>query len=121
MRAMLIAATGARHVRRALPGLLCLCVCLGASAGGPTRAKPATHTVVIDGVQFSPASLHAKVGDTVVWVNKDPFPHTATAAGKFDSGSIASGAKWRYKLKAKGSISYICSFHPNMLATIVVE
>ena len=35
-------------------------------------------------VQFAPATLKVKRGDTVVWTNRDPFPHTATAAGVFD-------------------------------------
>jgi len=35
-------------------------------------------------VQFAPATLKVKRGDVVVWTNRDPFPHTATAAGVFD-------------------------------------
>src|SRR6185312_3353306 len=35
----------------------------------------ATHTVTIDGMQFQPAALTVKAGDSVVWVNNDPFPH----------------------------------------------
>jgi len=29
-----------------------------------------------------------KQGETVTWINKDPFPHTATAPGVFDSRDI---------------------------------
>ena len=60
-------------------------------------------------------------GDTVVWVNKDPFPHTATAAGRFDSGDIAAGASWRYVATTVGSFDYICSYHPTMQATLNVK
>ena len=33
-----------------------------------------THTVAIDGVKFDPETITVKVGDTVVWINKDPSP-----------------------------------------------
>ncbi|HET7033907.1 MAG TPA: hypothetical protein VFJ48_12330, partial [Casimicrobiaceae bacterium] len=32
-------------------------------------AKPATHTVVMDGVKYTPEALTIRRGDTVVWVN----------------------------------------------------
>ena len=58
-------------------------------AGAPARAKPRTHTVTIDGTRFQPDTLTIARGDTVMWVNKDPFPHTATSkAGGFDSQPI---------------------------------
>jgi plastocyanin len=46
---------------------------------GQTARKPKTHTVVIEGTTFAPASLTIASGDSVVWLNKDPFPHTATS------------------------------------------
>jgi plastocyanin len=39
-----------------------------------SAAMVVTHTVAIDGVTFDPATLAVKVGDTVVGINKDPFP-----------------------------------------------
>jgi plastocyanin len=83
---------------------------------------PATHTVVIDSVQYSPLVLTVRVGDTVVWVNRDPFPHTATAAdGRFDSQSIDSGRSWKFTPKKPGVIAYGCKFHPTMKATLRVQ
>lgn len=80
------------------------------------------HTVTIDGVQFSPAELLVHPGDRIVWVNKDPFPHTATAANKmFDSGSIAANASWSYTVTKKGDIDYSCTFHPTMKGKIRVQ
>ena len=80
------------------------------------------HTVTIDGVQFSPAELIVHLGDRIVWVNKDPFPHTATAINKaFDSGSIAVNASWSYTVTKKGEIDYGCTFHPTMKGKIKVQ
>ena len=84
-------------------------------------AAPAKHTVTIDGSRYEPASLVVKKGDTVTWVNKDPFPHTVTAAGKFDSKSIAANGKWTYRATKAGEFAYICTLHPNMTGTLKVE
>jgi len=101
--------------------LLALAVCGSMGCGRPARPQPVTHTVTIDAVQFQPATITARVGDTIVWVNKDPFPHTVTAAGAFDSKDIAAGASWKYVARRAGSHSYICTLHPNMKGTLTIE
>ena len=80
-----------------------------------------THTVLIQAVSYQPARLTVQRGDTVVWVNKDPIPHTVTAAGSFDSKSIEVGGSWQYKAVKPGAYDYICTFHPNMKGTLTVE
>ena len=91
-------------------------------AAAPDAARAATHTVAIDGTSFQPAALTVKVGDSVVWVNKDPFPHTVTStAGGFDSHEIAPGKSWKYTAAKKGDFPYVCIFHPPMKATLRVE
>ena len=84
-------------------------------------AAPATHTVEIDAFEFKPATLTVKRGEVVRWHNADPLPHTATAKGAFDSGSIAAGAAWQYTAAKKGRFEYVCAFHPTMKGTLVVE
>jgi len=79
-------------------------------------------TVSMDGTRFQPQSLTVKAGDTIVWVNKDPFPHTATStSASFDSHTIAPGASWSYIAAQKGQFAYACAFHPTMTATLFVE
>ena len=99
--------------------LALLCWSMGPAAAADA-AKAATHTVAIDGTTFQPAALTVKVGDSVVWVNKDPFPHTVTAGG-FDSHEIAPGKSWKYTATKKGEFAYVCIFHPTMKATLKVE
>src|SRR6266567_4839845 len=95
-------------------GLLILC-------SGPALAA-SVHTVAIDGTKYSPETITVKVGDIVVWVNKDPFPHTATSqAGGFDSKEIAAGKSWQFKTTKAGVFPYTCLFHPTMKATLKVE
>ena len=99
-------------------GLL-LCV-VGVVAG--ERATPKTHTVTIEGMRFQPESLTVARGDTVMWVNKDLVPHTATSdAGSFDSQIIQADQSWRFTAKKKGEFPYICTFHPTMKAALRVK
>ena len=92
---------------------------LGAAADAPTSTS---HTVTIEGVSFQPQVLTVKVGDSIVWVNKDPFPHTVTSrAGDFDSGEIQPGKSWNYSPQKRGTFPYICTLHPTMKATLRVQ
>ena len=91
---------------------------------GQTARKPKTHTVVIEGTTFAPASLTVVAGDSVEWLNKDPFPHTATAttkAGGFDSQVIQSGESWKYVARNIGEFPYICTLHTTMKGTLRVR
>jgi plastocyanin len=84
-------------------------------------SRPMTLTITIDGTQFKPDNATIRVGDRIVWVNKDPFPHTATSKPSFDSGSIESGASWTYVASAPGEYQYVCRFHPTMKGIIRVK
>jgi plastocyanin len=100
-------------------GLVMVSMATGAAAGA---AKPATHTVTIEGTKFTPADLSVKPGDSIVWVNKDPYPHTATSkTGGFDSHDIASEKSWKYVARKKGDFPYICTIHPSMKGTLHVK
>jgi len=93
-----------------------------ACGGGGGTPPPATHTVTIEAMRFSPATVTVRPGDTVVWVNKDLFAHTATsAAGGFDSREIAAGQAWSFRPKKTGDFAYLCTFHPPMTAVLRVQ
>ena len=86
------------------------------------NAAPATHVVTIEGMSFNPQSLTVHIGDRVVWVNKDLFPHTATADTRtFDSGSIAPDASWTFVAGKAGDYAYRCTFHPTMKGKLMVQ
>jgi plastocyanin len=87
---------------------------------GPVLAFD-THTIAMDGTRFVPETVTLKRGDRVVWVNKDPFPHTATAAGVFDSKSMAPGESWSYVPHRSGELAYVCTLHPGMKGTLIVQ
>ena len=84
-------------------------------------AFAASHTIVMDGTAFTPATATVQRGDRVTWVNRDPFPHTATASGAFDSGSVADGASWTWVADKTGTFDYVCTLHPTMKGRLVVR
>lgn len=94
---------------------------LAASPGVLAADRPRTHEVLIQGLQNVPETVTVKRGDVVVWINKDPFPHTVTSAGAFDSGPIGAGKSWRFTARQVGTYSYVCSLHSNMTGTLRVE
>jgi plastocyanin len=99
-----------------------LCAVLASSGSFPVDAAAATHTVVMEGVAVAPNVVTVARGDTIVWVNKDPFPHTATAQDKsFDSKEIAPGKSWRFTAKKSGTFPYVCTLHPSMKGTLIVK
>jgi plastocyanin len=96
-------------------------VCM-AAAGLNAHAAGQHHTVVIENMQFNPNVLEVRRGDTVEWINKDIFPHNATADNRsFASTDIAVGKSWQWKAAKRSTISYFCTLHPTMKATLVVK
>ena len=92
---------------------------MGAVTGHQPKSK--THTVTIEGMRFQPEVLAVAPGDTIVWVNKDLVPHTATSkAGGFDSKDIQADKSWRYTIQTTGEFAYICTFHQTMKAMLRV-
>ncbi len=83
--------------------------------------RPRTHEVLIQGLQNVPETVTVKRGDIVVWLNKDPFPHTGTSAGAFDSGLIAAVKSCRFTARRAGTYPYVCTLHSNMKGTLRVE
>jgi plastocyanin len=100
---------------------LILLMCSTISAA-PARVKPTTHTVTIEAMRFQPDVLIVKPGDSIVWVNKDAFPHTVTSQTReFDSQALASGTAWRMTARKKGEFPYVCTLHPTMKAVLRVR
>jgi len=85
---------------------------------GPVSA--AGSGVTIAGFAFAPSTIHVHVGDTVTFTNNDAVGHTATSAGAFDTGTIASGSTASVTLASAGTFAYHCAIHSSMTGTIVV-
>jgi plastocyanin len=95
------------------------------SVGTASRPRmPVAHTVVIEGMQFQPATLEIRSGDSVTWINKDIVDHTATTRAsstrRFDSRLIGVGKTWKRTFKEAGTHDYLCTYHPTMEGVIKV-
>jgi plastocyanin len=86
-------------------------------------AKSGGNAVSAQDNSFSPGTLKVHVGDTVTFTNEGGVDHTvtATSGAKFDSGSLAPGATFKFTAEKAGTVSYVCTFHPGMQGTIEVN
>jgi plastocyanin len=97
------------------------------SAGGGAACAPSTTAGTVTGTianfAFSPATITAKVGDTVTWTNNDTTAHTATlkSDASCDTGSLQAGAAGGIQFDVAGSYDYFCKIHPNMTGKVEVS
>ncbi len=83
-------------------------------------SKIVSKDVVIQNFSFSPAVLTIKKGTNVTWVNNDPMPHQIKA-DNFNSDLLSTGQTYSFIFNEVGTFNYICSVHPTMTGTIIVE
>ena len=107
------------HAPRRAAALAAVALALAAACGRPA---PRSHTVEIRGFAFLPATLEVAAGDTVLWINRDVVPHTATRDGRgWDSGSLGPEQAWQLVVASRESQPYYCAFHPSMRGMLVVR
>jgi plastocyanin len=86
-----------------------------------SSAQGAGKTVSIRDFAFHPGTLTVPKGSTVTFANTDGVAHTATDAGVFDTGRIASGKSVSVRFKQKGTFAFHCKIHTYMHGKIVVD
>lgn len=94
-----------------------------APAAKPKAAAGAASVRVKD-FDFAPTTLTVKAGTKVTWTNGDATNHTVTFSGGGAPASVdnlAEGASAARTFKTAGTYSYVCTFHPNMKAKVVVS
>lgn len=99
---------------------VCAMLLIGCAEAAPV---PRSWRVEIRQFEFAlPDSMRLSPGDTIVWVNLDPVPHTATAAdGSWDSGRLEMGEEGRVVWASGSGPEFICSYHPNMRGTLALR
>ena len=103
------------------PGRLAAIALAAALLSISVPAHAATIEITMENLVISPAEVSAKVGDTISWINKDVFAHTATAKnGDFDV-TLPPNKSATSVLKKAGTVDYYCRYHPNMKATLKIE
>jgi plastocyanin len=76
---------------------------------------------------YNPNPIETRVGDTVIWINNDSSPHTATSSSSplstdssFDSSILRRGETFSFTFDKEGQYPYFCALHPSMIGTVVV-
>ena len=95
------------------------------STSSNSNQTPATGTINIKNMMFTPPQISVQKGGTVTWTNNDSIAHTVTddlvGIGGPASGNIEPGSTYSYTFDKTGSFQYHCSIHPSMRGTIVVK
>lgn len=78
------------------------------------------YTVGINNMSFDAPPSHLKVGDTIVWVNRDTVLHSVTARDHSFDLRLNPGQSARLTLQKAGRIPFDCLFHSTMRGTLVV-
>ena len=93
------------------------------SASGISAAKADdANTIIIKNFDFKPMMMTVKAGTTVTWKNTDGEPHTVVSPdGTFRSHALDQGDTFTFKFDTPGTYKYICSIHPKMMASIIVQ
>jgi plastocyanin len=96
---------------------------LGLAAACAATAWSAEFVVIQKNKHFSVDHLKIKVGDTVKFLNEDPFSHnifSLSDAKSFDLGSYPQGQSKSVTFDKPGTVLVECAVHPDMKLTIEV-
>jgi plastocyanin len=90
----------------------------GGCEGGATQASGTSIRIVH--ACFTSTILHVRPGDTVTWVNDDPFFHNITANGWGQFDDLKPLARYAATFEQTGLYPFACTLHPGMSGVIVV-
>ena len=87
-------------------------------------AQAAEHVVSQKGKAFSLKRLVVQAGDSVKFVNDDPFSHNVFSLSdikSFDLGSYGQGLAKSVLMDKAGAVEVECAVHPDMKLVIEVK
>jgi plastocyanin len=103
----------------------------GDSGNADTKAQPAPTAegeaggaaVSMKDIKFNPGEVTVKPGETVTWTNDDSVGHDVTADGfkSGDPGGMQQGDTFEHKFDKAGTFDYVCTVHPGMKGTVLVQ
>jgi plastocyanin len=92
-----------------------------ASATPVPYPAPQNHVVIVDKMRFTGVPSQVRAGDTITWVNRDIFLHSATAKDKSFDAELPKGAIVRTVIRRRGVIAFFCKYHPGMTGRLAVQ
>jgi plastocyanin len=112
-----------------MAALALACSCGGGSSptSPSTGNNNGTPITIVSGASvltttaYSPDPLTISAGTTVTWTNKDSTTHTATSDTGVFGGTLGPNAQFSTTFPNKGTFTYHCTIHPNMIGSVVVQ
>jgi plastocyanin len=95
-------------------------VLVAAADHAPKGSGGREHVVTMTSMSFGRLPAGVKVGDTIVWANRDTVPHTATARDKSFDIRVPQGRAIRMVVRKAGTIPIYCIYHPAMRGSLKV-
>lgn len=85
------------------------------------HAQAKTVAVAIKNNAFDPNTVTIAKGDTVTWMNKDPYAHNVDLEAMGKSIDMKQGESYSMMFDKTGTYSYDCDIHPFMKGTVIVQ
>lgn len=95
---------------------------LALSAGFSCAASE--HVVAQKGKAFSQKTLKVKAGDSIKFVNEDPYSHNVFSLSEtksFDLGTYSQGGSKSVTFDKPGTVEVECAIHPDMKMVVEVS
>ena len=102
---------------RILSGITVLIVLGVATPAGPQPASR-QHVITMRSMSYGRMPAGIRVGDTIVWANRDNVPHTATARNRSFNVQVPQGRSVRMTVRRAGTFPIYCIYHPQMRGSI---
>jgi hypothetical protein len=74
---------------------------------------------LLQNLSFAPSPLQAAIGNTIVWMNNDIFPHDIVLDDGTPVGNLAPGQSSAPIALMTETMTYHCTIHPSMTGQIV--
>jgi plastocyanin len=99
---------------------LALPVVLGTLVASGCGGDSPPDSVAVRDFEFEPADYTTEAGQRVTWTNDGEQIHNVKGRGFF-SRAMEAGDTYEFTFEKPGSYDYVCTLHPQMKGTIVVE
>jgi plastocyanin len=99
-------------------------VLVAAAFVAPVSAGAADIRIEMRAAAYAPATVHARVGDTLAVVNGDAVRHqpfVPTTGWGVNVGDVEPGGTASVPLARPGQLELECAYHPGMRTIVVVE
>ncbi len=89
----------------------------------PPTSTPSTYNIEIKSFAFNNDTLNIKVGDSIIWTNKDSASHSiiSDSGTEISSPVISTGQTYSHTFATAGTYEYHCGIHTSMKGKVIVS